>query len=277
MKPPIEADESRGEGGFALLAVLGFMLLFAMFLMPFAASSRVKALTSSYEYDQTRLGYAAEAIDGYVAWRLGHDSHWKLRAEEGEFLSLHCMIGDAVITISIVPHARLINLNTAEEPLLRAGFEEIGLTGQEAENIANKVMRFRSLRMIDDGEAAGVNAGLKHAPFEDISELHDFDALRGFSLTKLGRTFSVHSGRAILQKPNESSGPSQNYTIETVLFDGDSWGGDAAIFLTGNRMSPSRRIASIELDVKPERPKQARGCEAVLDQDVIRLMAEVLT
>jgi len=277
VEPRIEASQSRGEGGFALLAVLGFMLLFAMVLMPFAAASRVKALSTSYEYDRTRLGYTAEALNGYLAWRLGDDARWRQQAEQGEFLSLDCLIDHAAARISIVPHARLINLNTAEEPLLREGFQNAGLSGHDAQTIASLVMQFRSPRVTDGETATGVAAGLKHAPFEDLSELHDFDRLLDISVIELGRVFSVNSGRAILSKSIESLGPSLNYTIETVLFDRDSSAGDAAIFLAGNEGRRSKRIASIDIDAKPERPLRARGCEAVLGHDVVQLLGEVLT
>ncbi|MCJ9753650.1 hypothetical protein MOV61_23295 [Neorhizobium sp. BETTINA12A] len=271
----IEGQKGPNDGGFALLAVLGFILLFAMVLAPFAASSRLKALTVGHEYNQARLGNTAQAINDYIAWRIGADPRWRGGVDGARLLESGCVINGISVRIAIVPHARLINLNTAEEPLLAAGFKGVGLAGIEAEDTARRVMRFRSPGTGDSGEG-GIDAGPKHAPFEDISELHDLMALRGFALTDLGRVFSVQEGRAVLTRSQEAGSASMFYTIETVLFHADEWAGSAEIFSAATRSGASRKVASIGVGPKPPVPKNMGSCASVLNDDVSRLLNEVL-
>ncbi|EUB98371.1 hypothetical protein PMI07_004652 [Rhizobium sp. CF080] len=276
MAQQIEGQKDSGDSGFALLAVLGFILLFAMFLAPFAASSRLKALTVGHEYNQARLGNAVQAINSYLAWRIGADPRWRNVVDGGGLLASECAINDISMKIAIVPHASLINLNTAEEPLLVAGFNGIGLVGIKAQDTAQKVMHFRSPGT-GNGDDAGIDAGPKHAPFEDISELHDFEALRGIALSDLGRVFSVREGRAILSRSKETGGMSMFYTIETMLFDGGDWTVSAAVFSAATRSGPSQKVATIDVDTKPPVPKRRGNCASLLDHDVTRLLEDVLT
>lgn len=275
MAQQTERQGDSDDSGFALLAVLGFILLFAMFLAPFAASSRLKALTVGHEYNQARLGTAVQAINGYIAWRIGADPRWRGAVDGGDLFSSECAIKDVSMKIAIIPHASLINLNTAEQPLLVTGFKGIGLSGLDAQDTAQKVMRFRS-PATGNGDDRGIDAGPKHAPFEDISELHDFEALRGIALGDLGRVFSVREGRAILSRSKETGGASMFYTIETVLFDGDDWTGSAAVFSAATRSGPSQKVATMDVDTKPPVPNSKGSCASLLDGDVTRVLEEVL-
>jgi len=275
MAPQTERQEDSDDSGFALLAVLGFILLFAMFLAPFAASSRLKALTVGHEYNRARLGNAVEAINGYIAWRLSADPRWRGAVDGGGLFSSECAIKDVSMKIAIIPHASLINLNTAEEPLLVSGLKGIGLIGIDAQDTAQKVMWFRSPGT-SNGDDRGIVGGPKHAPFEDISELHDFEALRGVALADLGHVFSVREGRAILSRSKETGGASMFYTIETVLFDGDDWTGSASVFSAATRSGPSQKVATNDVDTKPPMPKSKGNCASLLDGDVTRVLEEVL-
>ncbi|MES4993813.1 hypothetical protein ABVB70_26330 [Agrobacterium radiobacter] len=270
------AEDSGAEGGFALLAVLGFMLLLAIVLAGLAASARARVLTVSYDYDRTRMGMAAEAINGYLGWRLENDDAWRHSAETGTFLDLDCSIGQIFAYISIVPHAQLVNLNTAEVSLLVAGFEKLGLSGSEANILAPQIVQFRAPRPTGEVDAARIDAGFKYGSFEDIAELHDFELLRPFSSRELGRVFSAQSGQAILSRASNEIGSSQFFTIETVLFNGHTRGGDAVVFQSGDVTSPGKRIASIETGGDLARPQRAGSCHSVFDQDVTRILAEGL-
>jgi len=270
------AAEDNGEGGFALLAVLSFTLFLAIVLAALAASSRARVLTVSYEYDRTRLGMAAEAINGYLGWRLGHDDAWRHSAETATFLDMDCSIGPVFARISIVPHAQLVNLNTAEELLLVTGFEKLGLTASEANILASKIIQFRAPRPTGEEDTAGIDAGFKYGSFEDIAELHDFELLRSFSSRELGRVFSVQSGQAILARAGIGAGSSEFFTLETMLFNAHTWGGDAVVFQSGDMRSPGKRIASIEIGRDLAQSQRAGTCQSIFDQDVARILAEAL-
>ncbi|WP_105435900.1 hypothetical protein [Neorhizobium tomejilense] len=269
-----EGQKNSAEG-FALLAVLGFILLFAMVLAPFAASSRLKALTVGHEYGQVRLVNTAQAINDYIAWRIGADSRWRGEVDSARLLEAGCAIDGTSVRIAIVPHARLINLNTAEEPLLVAGFKGLGLAGIEAQDTARRIIQFRSPGTADSGDS-GIDAGPKRAPFEDLSELHDLKVLRGFSLSDLARVFSVHEGRAILSRSQDLAGMSMFYTIETMLFHGDDFAGSAGVFSAATRSGAGRKIANLSVDIKPPVASSTGSCASFLSEDVSRLLKEVL-
>lgn len=271
-------EDRSEEEGFALLAVLGFMLLLAMFLMPFAASSRVRALTASYDFEHARIEHTARAINDYLAWRLSGDARWQESVEGGNVTSSTCAIRSARVAVSIIPHSRLINLNTAEEPLLKSGLHDLGIDDYQTDEITGQILRFRSPTG-DAGEAdpEGVEEGYKHAPFEHLAELHDFEQLQTISMEDAGTVFSVQSGRAILTREMSDFGPSQHFTITTKIRQAGATGGDAAVYLNGGTARGPQRVSILEVDPDLPPSDSSGECTLILESDLLRLLEEVLT
>lgn len=263
------------EDGFALLAVLGFMLLLAMILMPFAASSRIQALTSAYEYHRTRMNYAAEALNGYLSYRLASDDRWRSLADRNELSSAVCKTGRLILGVSVIPGAELVDLNTAEAELLVEGFRQVGLNADQSQRMAEAVAAFRSPAQPAVLPDENVANGFKHGPFEDIAEMHDIVFLRSVSLNALSRVFTTDGGWSVSSKGVEASRTSERYRIETAVFDGARRGGDAAIFAVGLAEN-TKRLGGMPPPEIAITPEPNLGCEVLLGASVSGLLLEVL-
>jgi hypothetical protein len=261
-------DAAAPEQGFALLAVLGFLLLFSLVLGAFAAAARLDLLTAQNSYARTRLASAAEALDAYLAWRLGTDKAFKADADRGQYGLQQCRMAPVSFAISLVPHAGLINLNAADKPLLISGLKQTGLDDAEADAAAEEVLQYRSPQK--DPADPGPESGLKHAPFEDLVELHELRHLQTIPLRLLSRLFSVVDGMSVLPPVSQALPPSRTYTIQAALFDDDGWAERAAIFAVGEG---GGRLANLAYGDSPERPVSVEGCSA-LDATTASILAK---
>lgn len=263
-----------GEQGFALIAVLGFLMLLAIFLTPFATSARLYALLSDNELQNKRLEQAAEAINRYFIWRLSIDPDWKSQADRGGIDIVGCQIADTDILMSIIPHARLININTADTSLLAAGLNDLGIDLGSASALARDIVAFRSPRS-EDVSGEQIQSGLKRAPFEDISELYDFRDLQGVPMSALTRKFSPWAGRSLAAKPDDAPQPSQYYTMTTRIVSPTSSGQDAAVFMAGgSAQQPGTRISPIVQDLDGGTPKRVTSCDDLLGPKAATILQE---
>lgn len=253
----------EGEEGFALIAVLGFLMLLAIFLTPFATSARLQALLVNNELQNLRLNSTAEAIDGYLIWRLSKDLAWRRLADRGEIDRAGCREKDTDYAVSIVAHGQLISLNSAESTLIESGLNSIGIDGMRAPRLASDIIAFRSPRG-DDEENDRVQSGLKHAPFEDISELYDFNELQDVPMSSIIRTFSAWSGRSIPSALDDLDRPSQHYTIITRITTGAGTGQDAAVYALGGQGGLGTKVSSIVQDLDIGQPQHMLSCEDLL-------------
>ncbi|MBB3743101.1 general secretion pathway protein K [Rhizobium sp. BK591] len=191
-----------GDDGFALLAVLAFLLLFAALLLPFSSAARLAALTSSHEFEHTRLSYAAEAANAYVAAKLASDHSWKSSVgRDAGADGMSCRIKDLTLTLRLINHAGLIDLNVAATSTIAAGLAALGLDDRQAGAVANSIVAFRSPQR---GTALPIGPepsfGLKHAPLEDVVELLDFAEMRRFTPEQLSEIFTVDSHSAFIDR-----------------------------------------------------------------------------
>ncbi|MFI7996042.1 hypothetical protein ACFMKC_19795, partial [Acinetobacter baumannii] len=118
-----------------------------------------------------------------------------------------CRWGENRLEVRIQDHAGLIDLNAAGLDLLNLGFQSLGYSGDEARSLSLGVLRYRTIGDMTTGMKLDIElnpAGLKHAAFEDVAELHDFLALRTVSVMRLAGTFTVHTQTGTLQ-PDQAS------------------------------------------------------------------------
>lgn len=203
----------RDEDGFTLVAVLGFILLFAMVLTPFALSARISALTAAHAYDLHLLKTTADTFNNYLAWRLASDRSLNRDMSSRRETSFLCAAGNLRIQITIQPHSGLINLNTADLSTLSRGFVESGLSIADAEMLAPQIIQYR-MRSSGNEPDYNVQYGMKHSPFEDIVELHEWPLLQKSSLLQLSHIFSVGSGLSSGQ-PDFANSTNNRFTLQT--------------------------------------------------------------
>ncbi|MGO7335783.1 hypothetical protein [Rhizobium leguminosarum] len=274
-----------GEDGFALLAVLAFLLLFAALLLPFSSAARLAALTSSHEFEHARLSYAAEAVNAYVAAKFASDPSWISSINrDADANGMSCRIKDLTLMFRMVNHAGLIDLNVAGPTTISAGLAALGLDDRQAGAVANSIVAYRSPQR-DTARPIGPEPsfGLKHAPFEDVVELFDFAEMRRFTPEQLSEMFTVDSHSAFIDrdlasKPLQSilakldgvvhDGPSAfpTYTLMTRISSRGETAIDARIVTVGDDRQTGRRSSALAIltVTKATLP----NCRVVLGTDI---------
>ncbi|WP_221165131.1 hypothetical protein [Rhizobium sp. NLR22b] len=286
------ADDCADEDGFALLAVLAFLLLFAALLIPFSSAARLAALTSHHSFERSRLAYAAEAINAYTAMKLETDGAWAATIA-GEASGRSCASGDAIVTLRILDHAGLIDLNVAGLATIEAGLAALGLTAPQVTDVASAVILFRSRQSSNSPIPAKSEPeyGFKHAPFEDVVELLDFPEMRRFSPEQISEIFTVDSHSAAVSREFASaslrshltdvSGEirhrlqlSGTYTLATKINSQGEWATDARIVVTGDGRQTNRRVWALPLSSISRRGLS--DCGLLLGPDAASWLKEAL-
>ncbi|MBA8882024.1 hypothetical protein [Phyllobacterium myrsinacearum] len=298
-----DPNAEYSEAGFALPAVLGFLLILSAVLIPFASSARIRALTAGNQYDDTRLGLVLNAVNAMVAGRLAKDR----RGDENSPAyatptRYHCALGRGSVEVQFQEHSGLIDLNVASIELLQLGLGAAGAPSSTVRELAQTITQFRRL---DGDRTAAVppqmiaSEGLKFAPFEDVAELYDFLPLRSIALSQLMRVFTVNSRSAVVTgsslspaiKSKLSTYPeaakaivatatqgADFVTVESILHDGAASHYEAGIYQIGaSGTGAVRLINSLPSDTAalPEVGAVTNGCSQILDSKATALLGGV--
>ncbi|WP_189521599.1 general secretion pathway protein GspK [Mesorhizobium sp. M1B.F.Ca.ET.045.04.1.1] len=229
-----------GHGGFALVAVLVFMLLVSAIVVPFALMARTRLMIASNEAEQQRLALVADGLVNVISAELFNGSEADSQSMNGE--PSECRAGHMIFEVRVQDHDGLIDLNAGEAVLLARGFDSLGFDRQNAEALARSVISFRTA--VSAFESAAERAPSpepredKHAPFESVSELQEFSALAATRLHDLYQVFTVNLKRGSI---NLASAPKRLRDV----FDGDR---EQMASRTTNR-SP---VYSVEIVVRRE-------------------------
>ncbi|MCB1385656.1 MAG: hypothetical protein KDJ80_06915 [Nitratireductor sp.] len=198
---PASDSAGRGEGvaGFALVAVLLFLLIVSAVITPFVLAARTDFLLSSRQYLIVRQQMLARGVAQAIARQIaGRDTvaiaELKLDSEP---MRVRC--GPHDLTIVAQDQAGLADLNTSPRGLLEAGFLALGFSAGDAANLADAAVAYRSPQ---GGGGGGANrlvpAGLKHFPFDAIEELYEFEGMAGMAPGTLRRVMTVYNRSAVI-------------------------------------------------------------------------------
>ena len=186
--------KTGSDTGFALAAVLAFLLLAAAFTAPFLAGAKIQALvtrnTSQFTREKIRLHGLME-LAGTRFFELYQDR------ESDAASAVDCPgagPGSPEVIFHFQDHSGLIDLNAASADVLAIGFESLAIKRGEAAALAAGAVRFRSVEDGQSFEGAPAQGGYKHALFERAAELQDL--LTGFDIgqDEIEKVFTVHSG-----------------------------------------------------------------------------------
>lgn len=304
VKPPAQKADYT-EDGFALLAVLGFLLILSAVLIPFASSARIRVLTASNHYDEVRIGNALSALNALVANNLATEPGSSESARNGlSSTQVHCSLGRGIVDIKIQQHSGLIDLNVANVELLQLGLGAAGQGTGLALQVAQTIGQYRRL----DGDRSAVVSPaligpeeLKYAPFEDVAELYDFPPLRLVPLNQLMQVFTVHSKSAVVSSSSLSPALKANlqrypeaskslvtiatqgadiYTVESIFRDGSVNYYEAGVYQTsGGKTGAVRlvnRIPSQMTIIPGSQPAASTNCARLFDGRTAALFQGVL-
>lgn len=201
-----QPSNDAGRGGFALVAVLGFMLLVSAIVVPFALMAREKLMIASNEIEQQRLAMMADGLVNVISAELFADPEISRLSTNGE--SSRCRAGRMNFEVRVQDHAGLIDLNAGDTDLLSRGFVSLGFDRQRAEALASSVISFRTPQSAFAATAEPLSPlgprEAKHAPFESIAELQEFTGLASTPLHDLYQVFTVNLKRGSI---NVASAP----------------------------------------------------------------------
>lgn len=170
------------EAGFGLISALLFVLLISAALAPLAIAGRVQSLSTAYTHERREFEILADGVVRAIYF-LSEQDRTPLRWQR-------CATARYVFYLDIQDQSGLIDLNSAGPQLLQFGFRGFGLSGADADAAAAVVERYRSPGGYTV-DVRGPPAELKHAPFEDVTELADITTAATIPMSEISRFFTV--------------------------------------------------------------------------------------
>ncbi|WP_234836916.1 general secretion pathway protein GspK [Sinorhizobium meliloti] len=158
------------------------MLLISAALTPLAIAGRVQSLSTAYTHERREFEILADGVVRAIYF-LSEQDKAPLRWQR-------CETARYVFYLDIQDQSGLVDLNSAGPQLLQLGFRGLGLSGPDAAAAAAVVEQYRSPGGYR-GETTGLPADLKHAPFEDVTELADITMAATIPMSEISRLFTV--------------------------------------------------------------------------------------
>jgi general secretion pathway protein K len=191
--------------GFALVAVLVFLLVVAAVITPFVLAARTDFQLAMAGYRKDRQTHLAEGLMRLVARQLaasGNDVNEALRLNSQP---LRTICGSHQIELRIQDQLSLVDLNGAPLDLLAAGFAAMGFDSGAAVELAQLAEEFRKNGADSSQGGDKLSNGFKSAPFEAIEELYEFPGFTNQPLGKLAEIFTVYGRRETVKANNMSA------------------------------------------------------------------------
>ena len=187
---------SDTDTGFALVAVLAFLLMAAAFSAPFLMGAKIQALVTRNTVQLTRDKILLRGLIEMAGTRF---FELYQNREIDAASSVFCPAagpGRRDVIFRFQDHSGLIDLNAASAEALAIGFGSLAIKRDEAARLAAEAVRFRSVddRQLPAGQPAPPRGGYKHALFERTAELADLLAGSDIAQDKIDTVFTVHSG-----------------------------------------------------------------------------------
>ncbi|MBB4187341.1 general secretion pathway protein K [Sinorhizobium terangae] len=171
------------DGGFGLISALLFMLLISAAITPLAIAGRVQVLSTAYTHERREFEILADGLTRTI-YALNRHENAPLRWQR-------CETERYVFYVDIQDQSGLVDLNSASPQLLQFGFRALGLNETDALTAATLAERYRSPGGGDADDISGSPVDLKHAPFEDVTELADLIDAEKISMSQPQRIFTV--------------------------------------------------------------------------------------
>ncbi|WP_217568736.1 general secretion pathway protein GspK [Mesorhizobium sp. GbtcB19] len=288
------------KAGFALVAVLVFMLIVSAIVAPFALTARSRLMIAANDTEQQRLVMVADGLVNVVAGELFDGSATSKLPQNAR--PARCHAGHFSFELSVQDHRGLIDLNAASDELLAQGVASFGFDPQMAGEIAKAIVTFRSP---PNAFAAGAQPRSslgppqnKFAGFESVSELQEFSALAAIPLRDLYAVFTVDlkQGAIVLAKApsrlrnfvntasqgEQPADPNKNggslYTVEvTARRDGSGITGQAGFVIEKSALAATRfirisRIPAAEI-YGPAASVSSISCDALFGTAAAQILA----
>lgn len=194
----------KPQRGVAFIFVIWVIALLAILLGSFSVLARTENLQARHLFDTTTARYAAEAGVHRAAFELSNPTpmeRWIADGRPYEFT-----LEDAEISVSITDDSGKIDINTADETILKALFVSVGLDESKAAELSAVVQDWRDpddLVHVSGAEeseykAAGRAYKPKNGPFDTVSEIQQVLGMDYEIYRKIEPAITIFSGRSNL-------------------------------------------------------------------------------
>lgn len=201
--------------GIALITVLWVLVLMALIAASFATTTRTEVNLARNLVEGAKAEALAEAgvyrsilgLLGEVEGEEDEEEPWRVDGSVYGWL-----FADGEIRVAIQDEGGKIDLNAAEDQLLRGLFRAIGLEDDRASALTDAILDFRDpddlrrLNGAEDGDYAANDLGhdSKDAPFEMVGELLQVYGMNRELYDAVAPVLTVYSGQEV---PNEGIAP----------------------------------------------------------------------
>lgn len=192
-----------GRRGLALVAVLWGMTLLALMTASFSTSSRTDVTLTYNALESAKAELLAEAgLHRTILGLLATDEEGKQWRVDGSIYGWRFDGGD--IRVSVQDEGGKIDLNAAQNDLLRALFLSAEVDPDLADTLVDSILDFRDPDDLrhhsgaedDDYAAAGLKHDAKDGPFDSIEELNQVYGMTAALYEQVAPALTIHSGRA---------------------------------------------------------------------------------
>jgi general secretion pathway protein K len=167
----------RRQRGVALLVVMWACTLLAILLGGYAVLAHTEGLQSSFQFQQTRAHYAAEAGVMRAIYALQAPNIADRWTADGRIYPF--AYDDAKVGVSVISESGKVDLNAATPDVLANLFRAAGVDPVRAATLAQAVIDWRSFAVSQQQAAqrtaaytaAGRDYGPRNGPFVSVEEL----------------------------------------------------------------------------------------------------------
>ena len=200
----------RNQRGVALLLVMWACTLLAILLGGYAALAHTEGLQASYQFQQTRAHYAAEAglmRAIYAVQAPNNNDRWVTDGRIYPFAYDGAKVG-----VSVISESGKVDLNAASPDVLTNLFVNAGVDPTRASTLAQNIVNWRSFPMTPQQTsqraaayaAAGRDYGPRNGPFASVEEVQMVLGMDPALYELIAPYVTIWSGRA---SPDPNTAP----------------------------------------------------------------------
>jgi len=217
----MSAHKTARRRGIALITVLWVLTLLALIAASFATTTRTEINLARNLVESARAEALAEAgvfqvILGLLDTAGEDEEPWRI---DGTVYAWR--FADGEVRVAVQDEGGKIDLNTAEDGILRGLFRAAGLAARDADALVDAILDFRDdddLRHVNgaedsDYEAADLAHDAKDAPFEVVGELLQVLGMTRDLYDKVAPVLTVYSRESV---PADDTAPP---LVLAALFD----------------------------------------------------------
>lgn len=189
----------EGEKGFALVAVLLFMLLMAAVMTPLSIHGTEYRQIAVYRSAALADRLLAEGVARLVSLLPGGSEN-----ESGQVGAWwRCKVQEREVFVRMQDTTGLIDLNSSEEDLVAIGLIALGRDEATAHAGAKDVVRYRTPNLAPDfgATASELPAVARGAPFVSVAELDELLVLSAQEALVADQVFTIYNKRGSVARP----------------------------------------------------------------------------